>query len=178
MFGGLGGAGDASHVHGAHAVRTTAWHVTCVSSGAVGAVHSIPGRTPMNHQSTVSQRLPQCILVVDDDEDLRDAIGMVLSPSYCVRFAVDGTDGYRKAHHQPRPDLIIADVSMPCLDGITMVRRIRESDELRSVPVIFFTGQMSPESVTTGLSVGTFAYLSKTCAPDVFESEVRRALWR
>jgi DNA-binding response OmpR family regulator len=132
----------------------------------------------MNHLSSVLEPLRKCILVVDDDEDLRDAIGMLLSPSYFVRFAVDGMDGYTKAHDDPRPDLIIADVSMPGLDGITMVRCIRESDELRRVPVIFFTGQMSPESVIAGLSVGTFAYLSKTSAPGVLENKVKRALWR
>jgi DNA-binding response OmpR family regulator len=132
----------------------------------------------MNHLTSVFEPLPKCILVVDDDEDVRDAIAMVLSPSYCVRVAVDGMDGYTKAHDEPRPDLIIADVSMPGLDGFTMVRRIRESDELRRVPVIFFTGQMSPESVIAGLSVGTFAYLSKTCAPGVLENKVKRALWR
>jgi two-component system chemotaxis response regulator CheY len=131
-----------------------------------------------HHQSTVCQPPPKCILVVDDDEDLRDAIGIVLSPSYFVRFAVDGMDGYTKAHDQPLPDLIIADVSMPGIDGITMVRRIRESDELRRVPVIFFTGQMSPESVIAGLSVGPFAYLPKTSAPGVLEKKVKRALWR
>jgi two-component system, chemotaxis family, chemotaxis protein CheY len=132
----------------------------------------------MDLESPVPRPVRKCILVVDDDEDLRDAVAMVLSPSYDVRFAVDGMDGYTKAHDRPRPDLIIADVSMPGLDGITMVRRIRESDELRRVPVIFFTGQMSPESVIAGLSVGTFAYLSKTSAPGVLESKVKRALGR
>ena len=121
---------------------------------------------------------PKCILVVDDDEDARDAIAAMLAPTYQVRFAVDGMDGYAQAHEEPPPDLIIADVSMPGVDGITMVRRIRESDELRRVPVIFFTGQMSPESVIAGLSVGTFAYLSKTCASGVLENKVKRALWR
>lgn len=121
---------------------------------------------------------PKCILVVDDDEDARDAIAMMLAPTYHVRFAVDGMDGYTRAHEEPAPDLIIADVSMPGLDGITMVRRIRESDELRRVPVIFFTGQMSLQSVIAGLSVGTFAYLSKASAPVVLENKVKRALWR
>jgi DNA-binding response OmpR family regulator len=102
---------------------------------------------------------------------------MVLSPSYRVRVAVDGIDGYAKAHDQPRPDLIIADVTMPGLDGITMIQRIRASDELRRVPVIFFTGQ-TPERVIEGLSVGTFAYLSKTCEAGMLEDKVKRALWR
>jgi CheY-like chemotaxis protein len=121
---------------------------------------------------------PKCILVVDDDEDARDAIATMLAPTYDVRFAVDGMDGYARAHEEPPPDLIIADVSMPGLDGITMVRRIRESDELRRVPVIFFTGQMSLQSMIAGLSVGTFAYLSKASVPEVLEKKVKRALWR
>src|ERR1700722_4013962 len=118
----------------------------------------------MNLQSPIPGSPRNYILVVDDDEDLRDAMSMVLSPSYRVRVAVDGMDGYTKARDQPHPDLIIADVSMPGLDGISMVRRIRESEALVGVPVIFFTGQMLPESVIASLSVGTFAYLSKTCA--------------
>jgi putative two-component system response regulator len=131
----------------------------------------------MTLQSLLPPPLRKCILVVDDDEDLRDAIAMVLSPSYRVRVAVDGIDGYAKAHDQPRPDLIIADVTMPGLDGITMIQRIRASDELRRVPVIFFTGQ-TPERVIEGLSVGTFAYLSKTCEAGMLEDKVKRALWR
>ena len=132
----------------------------------------------MSLQSTLPQPARKCILVVDDDEDLRDAIAMVLSPTYRVTVAVDGMDGYTKAHDQPRPDLIIADVSMPGLDGITMIQRIRASEELRRVPVIFFTGQMSSERAIAGLSVGTFAYLSKTCEAGALEDKVKRALWR
>jgi DNA-binding response OmpR family regulator len=132
----------------------------------------------MNLRPPVPGSPRRCILVVDDNEDLRDAMAMLLSPSYRVRVAVDGMDGYTKAHAQPHPDLIIADISMPGLDGISMVRRIRESDALLRVPVIFFTGRTSPESVVAGLSVGTFAYLSKTCAAGVLEDKVRRALWR
>ena len=103
-------------------------------------------------------------------------IATLLSPLYCVRLAVDGEDGYAQAHDQPSPDLIIADVSMPGLDGVTMVRRIRESAALRRVPVIFFTGQMSPAHVMAGLSVGPFAYLPKSSAPVVLENKVKRAL--
>ncbi len=132
----------------------------------------------MNFQSPVPQPVPKCILVVDDDYELREAIAMVLAPRYSVRVAVDGMDGYEKAHEQPRPDLIIADVTMPGIDGIAMVQRIRTSEELRRVPVIFFTGQTPPERAAVCLSVGTFAYLSKTCEAGMLEDAVKRALWR
>jgi len=127
--------------------------------------------------STSSSELARrCILVVDDDEEMREAVGLLLSPTYQLRYAVDGIDGCDKANELPRPDLIIADVSMPRLDGIAMVQRIRATTALHRVPVIFFTGQTSVASIIAGLSVGTFAYLSKTSAPGVLEGKVRRAL--
>ena len=107
---------------------------------------------------------------------MRQAIYIVLAPKYRVTLAIDGVDGCAKANEQPPPDLIIADVGVPQLDGITMVRRIRETDSLRRVPVIFLTGHMSPASVIAGLSVGTFAYLPKPTAPNVLEGKVKRAL--
>ena len=124
-----------------------------------------------------SHALPlKSVLVVDDDEDMRTALYNVLSPKYRVTLAIDGLDGYLIANEHPPPDLIIADVSMPQLDGITMIRRIRENDALRRVPVIFLTGQMSPASVIAGLAVGTFAYLPKPPDRNVLENKVKRVL--
>jgi phosphoserine phosphatase RsbU/P len=130
----------------------------------------------MNLESSSSALARRCILVVDDDEGMREAVGLVLAPTYRVRYAFDGVDGYDKANELPHPDLIIADVSMPRLDGITMVRRIRATTALCRIPVIFLTGQTSVASIIAGLAVGTFAYLSKTAAPGVLEGKVKRAL--
>ncbi|HXN31063.1 MAG TPA: response regulator [Polyangiaceae bacterium] len=116
------------------------------------------------------------ILVVDDDEGMRAAIYGMLSLKYCVTLAIDGIDGYEKANGQPRPDLIIADVAMPRLDGIAMVRRIWASDAPHRVPVIFLTGQMSPANLMAGLPPSSFAYLSKPTNPAVLEMKVDRAL--
>jgi CheY-like chemotaxis protein len=116
------------------------------------------------------------ILVVDDDEGMRAAIHGMLSAKYSVTLAIDGVDGYEKANEQPPPDLIVADVAMPRIDGVAMVRRIRETEALSLVPVIFLTGQMSPANVLAGLPTGTFAYLSKPADPALLEMKVRRAL--
>jgi len=131
---------------------------------------------PMSATSWSSELARRCILVVDDDEEMREAVGLLLEPTYRLRYAVDGIDGYEKAIELPRPDLIIADVAMPRLGGVAMVQRIRANAALHRVPVIFFTGQTSVASIIAGLSVGTFAYLSKTAAPGVLEGKVRRAL--
>ena len=119
---------------------------------------------------------PDSILVVDDDDAMRTAIEIVLAPDYRVTLAFDGVDGYLKANDLPAPDLIITDVAMPNLDGLGMINRIRESSELRSVPVIFLTGVMSPALVLRGLSAGAFAYLSKPTSPELLRWKVKKTL--
>jgi CheY-like chemotaxis protein len=116
------------------------------------------------------------ILFVDDDEVMRTAMFNMFSREYRVSLAVDGVDGYLKANLQPQPDLIIVDVAMPQLDGITMVRRIRENGALRQVPIIFLTGRMSPASLIEGMAVSPFAYLPKSGDPNVLEEKVKHAL--
>ena len=120
----------------------------------------------------------KCILVVDDDEGTRRAIAVLLSGDYDVVTAADGIEGLEVAIRGPRPDLVVADVWMPRADGVTMVKRMKQIDALRHVPVIFLTGQTSVQSVVAGISAGAWAYLPKPIDPDVLERKVRSALAR
>jgi DNA-binding response OmpR family regulator len=131
----------------------------------------------MTVPSSAQAALRKSILFVDDDEGMRDAIFALFSSEYLVILAVDGVDGYLRANEDPRPDLIIADVSMPYLDGFAMIGRIREHDALRRVPVIFLTAQMSSASLVAGLSADSFAYLAKPVELDVLAKKVKSALW-
>ena len=110
----------------------------------------------------------QSILVVDDDETMRAAMYNMFSAEYGMVMAVDGIDGCERADLQA-PDLIISDVAMPRLDGIGMIRRMREHLELRDVPIIFLTAKMSAADVIAGQSVHPFAYLSKSTDPGILE---------
>jgi CheY-like chemotaxis protein len=116
------------------------------------------------------------VLVVDDDEDIRMAIYEALSPQYRVVLAADGVDGYEKAHEQPSPDLIIVDIAMPRLDGLAMARRIRETEALRRVPIVFISGQMPSASVLAVSYVDPFSCLPKPTSLAVLDRAVRRLL--
>jgi DNA-binding response OmpR family regulator len=120
---------------------------------------------------------PRRILVVDDDAGTLHAIAALLSGDYEVSTATDGIEGLQGAI-QLLPDLVIADVWMPRADGVTMVRRMKQMDALKHVPVIFLTGQTSVQSVVAGISAGAWAYLPKPIDPDILERKVRSALAR
>jgi CheY-like chemotaxis protein len=129
----------------------------------------------MNPSST-SPPPRKTILVVDDDEGTRNAIYEALSPEYRVILAVDGLDGYEKAQELPRPDLIIADIAMPRLDGLAMARRIREDEVLRRVPIVFVAGRMPSAKALSESHVDPFSCLPKPTELGVLARSMRRLL--
>ncbi len=115
------------------------------------------------------------ILVVDDDEATRTAIARLFSQDYEVLEAADGLQGLEAAI-SARPDLVIADVWMPVVDGVTMAHHMKGDPALHATPIIFLTGQTSPASVIAGIGAGARHYLMKPVDPDVLEQRVRRLL--
>jgi len=79
------------------------------------------------------------ILVVDDEPDLREIIKTTLVVNgYEVVSAADGLEGLEKSKKE-KPDLILLDIKMPKMDGYTMLRELKKSEEMKSIPVIMLT---------------------------------------
>jgi CheY-like chemotaxis protein len=133
-----------------------------------------PGRGDL--REPISERRWR-ILIVDDDDGARSAIARWLEHDYEVITACDGLDGLDRAV-QASPDIIIADVWMPKLDGVAMVDRMKRLDCLRETPVVFLTGQSEPASIAAGFSAGGHSYLTKPVDLDLLENEIRAALGR
>lgn len=82
------------------------------------------------------------ILVVEDDASLRSVIRLVLeSRGYAVNLAVNGSDALDQMEAS-RPDLVLADVRMPVVDGRELLRRMRASSALRAIPVGLLSGDV------------------------------------
>jgi CheY-like chemotaxis protein len=80
------------------------------------------------------------VLVVDDDADVRSFVLTVLEENgYLPQVACDGVEGLEKIQAD-RPDLVILDVLMPRGSGIRLYRQLKTDDDLKSLPVIMFTG--------------------------------------
>ena len=100
------------------------------------------------------------LLVVEDDADLLLAMVSVLEDQYEVIQAVNGRDGLEKARKQ-MPDLVVTDLMMPLLDGISLCRELKLDPEMSHVPVIILTAKASVDSQIEGLETGADDYVIK-----------------
>ena len=99
------------------------------------------------------------ILLVEDEPDLVLIIRNTLtSQGFNVRTAMDGEEGLRKFYSE-KPDVLVADVMMPKMDGFTMVRQIRQTDQ--QTPVLFLTARSAIDDVVEGFELGANDYLKK-----------------
>ncbi len=114
------------------------------------------------------------ILVVDDDESLRDLLRLHLaSAGYTVRIAADGiAAGYEVLHSTP--DLIVCDVNMPDMDGFEFVAALKSDTTLPDIPVIFLTSD--EEGDHRGKELGAVAFLTKPVRADRLLSLVAQHL--
>lgn len=116
------------------------------------------------------------IVVVDDDEALRSAVRRALRlEGYDVELARDGEEAV--AHlSRLRPDLMVLDVLMPVIDGVTLCRRLRERGE--GIPILMLTARDSVADRVVGLDAGADDYLSKPFALEELLARVRALLRR
>ena len=112
------------------------------------------------------------ILIVEDNDDMRQYIKIDLSECYEVKEAFDGVDGFEKAINFG-PDLIISDIMMPRMDGIELCRKIKTDERTSHVVVILLTARSSQENLIVGLENGADDYLGKPFDSNELQLRVR-----
>ncbi len=115
------------------------------------------------------------ILLVDDNEELRNFIKESLSPQYRIIEAVNGISGIEKAKEE-FPDLIISDVMMPGMNGIEFCKLIKEDIETSHIPFIMLTAKDAIESRIEGVGSGADFYFSKPVSIRLLELTIRNIL--
>jgi two-component system alkaline phosphatase synthesis response regulator PhoP len=102
------------------------------------------------------------ILLVEDDDLLQDLYKRVLSLSgYQVLIAKDGEEGIRMMK-QDKPGLVLLDIMMPKLDGLGMLKVIREDPDVKSIPVLVLTNLAGEEYAKKALELGALKYIIKS----------------
>ncbi|MGW3326157.1 response regulator transcription factor [Streptomyces virginiae] len=116
------------------------------------------------------------ILVVDDEPAVREALRRSLAfEGYAVQTAVDGLDALDRAASYA-PDLIVLDIQMPRMDGLTAARRLRASGSV--TPILMLTARDTVGDRVTGLDAGADDYLVKPFELDELFARVRALLRR
>jgi len=101
------------------------------------------------------------ILSVDDSKTIRMIVGRSLKNYDCVMCeAANGEEGLAVAASE-MPDLIILDITMPVMDGVTMLTKLREDPALKSIPVVMLTAESGRENVAHIARLGVRDYLVK-----------------
>ncbi|TIR45917.1 MAG: response regulator, partial [Mesorhizobium sp.] len=119
---------------------------------------------------------PPRILAVDDTPENLEILRMRLEANgYEVVTAADGEEGLAKAR-ELTPDLILLDIMMPKLDGISVVRMLKQDQSLRSIPVILVTAKADTRDVVEGLDAGGDDYLTKPFEHRALLARVRSML--
>ncbi len=116
------------------------------------------------------------ILVVDDSASMRGMVTFTLKGAgFAVKEAEDGMAGLDAARGA-RYDLVLADVNMPRMDGISMVREIRTLPSYAGVPILMLTTESNPEKKQEGKAAGATGWLVKPFDPEQLLATVNRVI--
>jgi len=116
------------------------------------------------------------IMIIDDEEDILDMLSdMIQKWGYLPIIARDGLDALEKFKEVP-VDVVISDIRMPNLDGISLLERIKKINPQTSV--IMLTGYPSVETAVRAMKDGAFDYLTKPINLDELKVKIDRALER
>jgi two-component system, chemotaxis family, chemotaxis protein CheY len=116
------------------------------------------------------------ILAVDDSASMRHMVGVTLrAAGYEVIEAADGAEALEYAR-QHSVDLVLADVNMPRMDGITLVAELRALPSYKLTPLLLLTTESSPQSKQQGKQAGATGWMVKPFHPDQLLATLDRVL--
>ena len=121
----------------------------------------------------------ETIVIIEDDAAIRSVLRVLLRGAGFahIKEAERGDDGL-KLVREIRPSLVLLDLMLPGLDGFSVCRRIRETKEIASTPVIMLTARSEEIDVVRGLECGADDYVTKPFSRQVLLARVRAVLRR
>ncbi|WP_019899088.1 response regulator [Methylotenera mobilis] len=120
--------------------------------------------------------MTKTILAVDDSGSLRKMVAFSLEQAgYMVVQAVDGQDGLDKAKVKT-VDLVLTDHNMPVMDGLTLIRKLRELGSYQTVPILMLTTESSVEMKSEGKAAGANGWIVKPFHPEQLVNVVQKVI--
>ena len=115
------------------------------------------------------------VLIVDDNADMRAYLRTLLLDRYYVIEAADGQSGLKLAVESV-PDIVVSDVMMPVMDGLTFCTRLKQHEATSHIPVLMLTARSSEQQHIEGLQTGADAYMTKPFSADLLLANIASLL--
>lgn len=132
----------------------------------------------LNQFRDVKNKLqPTNILVIEDDETQRNSLKRILeSEGYTAKLAADSAELTQILDEDTEIHFIILDVGLPWINGFEIAQMIKEHKDLKSIPLIFLSGQASDEDFTKAREVGADDYIKKPFDIDKLKTRIRELI--
>lgn len=132
-------------------------------------------KAPLPDAATEAKEAPIRVMVVEDNAELRQFICEILSGTYHVISAVDGLAALEIIEKEV-PDFIITDIMMPRMDGIELIKHIKENVRTCDIPILILSAKSSIEDRIRGLQLGIDDYIPKPFSSDYLKSRIENLI--
>lgn len=131
-----------------------------------------PSREVLSEEEINSQNI---VLVIEDNDDIRNFLRLGLEPKYRVFEAVDGESGIERAT-QIIPDVIICDIMMPGKDGFEVTKTLKKQEKTSHIPIILLTAKAGLETRIGSLEIGADAYVPKPFSSEELKARIKNLI--
>lgn len=128
----------------------------------------------VNNYVTETEQVPT-LLIVEDHTDMRNFLCEMLESSYNIILAENGIKGLQELEQHPI-DIIVSDVMMPEMDGITLCKKVKENIHFCHIPLILLTAKTDNRSKLQGIQAGADAYVEKPFSPQILQAMITNLL--
>lgn len=149
-----------SHIADSQKVAPPDIDSSCISGLTLYSVNMPPDVTEDENVAHEPEGERSKILIVEDNEELRNLLVRLFSRVYAVYEAQDGAEGLERTK-EIQPDIVLSDIMMPRMSGIEMCRKIKSNFDTSHIPVILLTAQTAEEYTMQGLKMGADDYVTK-----------------
>ena len=121
--------------------------------------------------------MAKTVLVVDDSPTMRQMVAFTLtSAGYQVVEAGTGTEAVGTVNGGAKPDLVVTDLNMPEMDGITLIKEIRKMPALKFTPILMLTTEASDDKKKAGQAAGATGWIVKPFNPEQMMAVIKKVL--
>lgn len=142
-------------------------HIPSPSESMVGV------ESPVGEPAATTDR--PVLLIVEDNEDIRNYIRQNLADQYTVLEASNGIEGIEKALADI-PDLVISDIMMPGMNGLDMCKQLKTDEKTSHIPIVLLTARQSDQYEAEGYETGADAYIVKPFSMPLLQTRVRNLI--